>query len=220
MRIFLIHGMGRTPASMWLLSQRLRRAGHRTSTFGYTVTLEGLETIGERFLGHIRDGLAKERARSGGAEPEFAVVGHSLGNVVTRMVSPRLPAGFGGFVMLAPPNRSPAMARLLGDNPVFQAVTQDAGRKLVDDEFFERLPVPDVPALIIAGTRGPQLRWLPFGEQAHDAVVGVDEARLDGIPLVEVPAVHTFLMNRGDVFALIREFLDRRTAHKGGSDRP
>ena len=203
MRVFLIHGMGRTPASMWGLAMRLRMAGHWPSTFGYMVTLENLEAIGERFLSHVEDALIADRADG---EP-YAVVGHSLGSIVTRLVSPQLPEGFRKFIMLAPPNHPPAIARALRGNPIFRAVTRDAGSKLTDADFYDRLPVPEVPSLIIAGNRGPRVSWLPFGDEPHDAVVGVDETRLGEIPVIQVPAIHTFLMNRADVFAHIRSFL-------------
>lgn len=221
MRIFLIHGMGRTPASMWGLAVRLRLAGHQPSLFGYSVMFETLERIAERFRGHIEKTLAGDReerpaeastadlaetAAITGPIP-YAVIGHSLGNIITRLALPELPAGFQRFIMLAPPNSSPAMARELQDHPLYQAVTRDAGQKLCDDEFYEDLPVPEVPALILAGTRGFGAPWHPLGHKVNDAVVALDETRLAGIEVEEVPGIHSFLMNRPDVFSRIRDFL-------------
>jgi len=184
---------------MAVLAWRLRRAGYRTRTFGYAVTFESLERITERFVNRIGSELAGEPS-------PWAVVGHSLGCVVTRFAMPRLPAGARAFVMLAPPNHPPAIARALAGNWLFRAFTRDAGRKLVDSEFFAALPRPTMPALVIAGTRGPLASWLPFRGQPNDSIVRVEEARLEGVPLVEIPGAHTFLMNRADVFAKIREF--------------
>ena len=206
MRVFLIHGMGRTPASMWFLAMRLRMLGYRPSLFGYTVTVEPLDRIAERFERHIT-GVLQEDAHGNG--DEWAVIGHSLGNIITRLASPRLPAGFGRFIMMAPPNHSPAVARELQDNPVFQVLASDAGQRLCDEEFYEALPTPDVPSLIIAGERGVKGGWHPLGMTPNDAVVGVEETTLDGVPQVVVPGVHTFLMNRRDVFSLIRGFLEQ-----------
>lgn len=194
--------MGRTPLSMWLLAKRLEKSGHSVSLFGYAVTFEALEDIGERFLEHIETQLTDRE------QERYAVVGHSLGNIITRQVLPRLPDGFERFVMLAPPNQGATLARLLKDNPLFRAATQDAGRKLADAEFFDALPVPDVPSMIIAGTRGPQVSWLPFGSAVNDCIVSLDETRLGEIPVEEVPAAHSFLMNRLDVFERVQAFLD------------
>jgi triacylglycerol lipase len=205
--VFLVHGMGRTPVSFALLRRRLRAAGHDVVGFHYMVTRETLDGIAARFAAHVR-------ARAG--DEPFAVVGHSLGNVVTRMCLPL--AGLRRFVMLAPPNQPPAMARALRDNgllrPVFRALTRDAGRKLHDDDFYARLPLPDVPAIVVAGNHGPGQAWLPFRGAPSDGVVAVDETRLPGVPHVQLRALHTFIMNDARVGRLVLSFL-----HDGDAER-
>ena len=216
MRVFLIHGMGRTPASMWLLAWRLREAGHRPSLFGYAVSLTPIDEIVSKLRLHVAARLAADEAAGGGpaggpsAEPApYAMIGHSLGNLLTRLASPALPAGFSRFVQLAPPNQSPASARLLRDQTIFQAVTQDAGRKLADEEFFATVPVPDVPTLILAGDAGPRQTFLPpFRGEPNDGVLSVEETRLPGIAHLVLPAIHTFIMNRRDTTRAILAFLD------------
>jgi pimeloyl-ACP methyl ester carboxylesterase len=198
-RVFLIHGMGRSRASMALLARRLRAQGHTTSTWGYFVTRAPVSVIAERFAAHVRDAIT-------GDEP-FAVVGHSLGNIVTRAASPALPKGFARFVMLAPPNQPPLLAKALAGNPIFKMLTQDAGARLLDPTFYAGLPVPDVPMLIVAGTGGPTAKWLPFQGAPSDGVVAVEETRLPGVPSLDVPAIHTFIMNDRDVAAAVGRFL-------------
>ncbi len=213
MRVFLIHGMGRTPVSMWILAQRLARAGHETTLFGYAVTVESLPAIAQRFVARVDETLsgagdAVRDADAGGAAPEpYAVVGHSLGNIITRFASADLPPGLCRFAMIAPPNQPPAMARTLRDNHLFKWLARDAGQRLTDPDFYADLSTPEVPSLIIAGTRGPRWRRLPFDGRPNDSVVSVDETRLGNIRLVEVHGAHTFLMNRRDVFDLIQAFL-------------
>lgn len=208
MRVFLIHGMGRTPLSMAILKRRLEKSGHRVTLFGYLVTTETLAAIGERFLSKVEETLGRDRQNRDGAEDDgrWAVIGHSLGNIVTRWASPRLPEGFERFVMLAPPNHPPAIARALERNWIFRLLTRDAGSKLADPSFYKNLPIPQVPSLIVAGTRGPRFRWLPFGGSPNDCLVAVDETHLGTFPVVEVHAAHSFLMNRRDVFAVIERF--------------
>ena len=206
MRVFLPHGMGRSPASMWPLAVRLKRAGHRPSLFGYFVAFETFDQIVNRYLRQVNQVLAEDR-EMGEDISNWAVVGHSLGNLITRQASPSLPPGFSRFVMLAPPNQPPASARRLRDNFLFKALTRDAGQTVSDPSFFENLPVPDVPSLVIAGDAGPKVGWLPF-DGPHDAVVQVAETRLDDIPVLQIPAMHTFMMNRRDVADVILEFLE------------
>ena len=201
MRVFLIHGMGRTSVSLALLARRLRLAGHDVSSYGYFVSRDALEVIADRFVEHITRHLD--------GDDEFAVVGHSLGNVITRMVLARLPR-LTRLVMLAPPNLPPALARRLQGNPIFRVLTQDAGRKLVDaDVFYASLPVPAVPTLIVAGTRGPRFAGSPWQGRENDGIVGVDETVLDGpsISHVTVNAVHTLIMNDVEVSRLVLRFL-------------
>ncbi len=187
------------------LGHRLTQAGHPTTSFGYRVLASDLETVRGRFVERVLRVLAEDAAD--GAPREYAVIGHSLGGVVTRLAAPDLPPGFSRFVMLGVPNRSPAVARVLGKNPIYRFLAGDAGRRLADPEFFEELPVPDVPSLIIAGTAGPRVAWLPAGPEPNDGIVRVSETHLDGVPRILVPAVHTFLMSRRDVFEAIRRFL-------------
>jgi pimeloyl-ACP methyl ester carboxylesterase len=201
----LIHGMGRTSVSLALLAARLRAAGHSTSSFGYFVSRDALDVIADRFVQHI--------ARSGGVDDEFAVVGHSLGCVVTRMVLDRLP-GLQRVVMLAPPNQPPALARVLQHNAVFRALTQDAGRRLADTEgFYAVLPTPTLPTLVLAGTGGPRFARSPWQGAVNDGIVAVDETHLGdaaALPLAQhvlVPAVHTLIMNSAEATGHILRFL-------------
>ena len=211
MHVILIHGMGRTPASMWLLGHRLRRAGYSTSSFGYLVTLESLDAIVERFRLHVEQAVDRYGAA------EYGIVGHSLGGLITRLASPKLPSGFKAFAMLAPPNRSPVIARRLKGNPLFRALTRDVGQRLAGRELFEQAPIPEVPTLVVAGTRGPRSARLPFGGDPNDGVLRLQETHLEGAERFEIEGVHTFLMNRVDVFENLHQFfLEHGLAAGGG----
>ncbi len=218
-RVVLIHGMGRTSVSLALLAARLRAAGHSTSSFGYFVSRDALDVIADRFVDHI--------ARGGGVDGDYAIVGHSLGCIVTRMVLERLP-GLQRVVMLAPPNHPPALARLLQNNPVFRALTQDAGRRLADAEgFYADLPRPAHPTLVVAGTAGPRFARSPWQGAANDGIVGVDETFLGEaeaqphVQHIQVPAVHTLIMNSAEVTGHILRFLaDELPLLPRGPDAP
>ena len=207
MRVFLIHGMGRSRVSMLPLAAKLRRAGHDPSLFGYSVVRHPIERIAERFVKHIELVKAEDAKRS--RHPHYAIIGHSLGNIVTRFATEQLPKGLAAFAMLAPPNNSPLMARHLQNNPVFKVLTQDAGQRLADQGFYDSLSRPDVRTLIVAGDKAPKKSWLPFKDNASDGVVSVDETRLEGVEHCVMPALHTFIMNHPQVVSELIRFLER-----------
>ncbi len=76
--VVLLHGLGRTPASMKTLHGRLEQAGYDVTNWGYSSTRERIEEHGERlheFLAELDDDLAVKRIH---------IVGHSLGGFVAR----------------------------------------------------------------------------------------------------------------------------------------
>lgn len=194
---------------MLLLASRLKRAGHRPSTFGYYVSTGTLEGVRDRWVQHLEDALAKERRGDEEGPVPYAIIGHSLGNIITRYAADSLPPGLSRLIMLAPPNQVPKLARALAQNPLYRALTGDAGQRLADPAFYEALQSPDVPTLVFAGEAGSSARFLPLRAVVGDGVVGVEETRLLGAHVHRiVPAVHTFIMNDREVTRMICEFLE------------
>lgn len=191
-RAILIHGMGRTPLAMLVLAARLRAAGFRPVLFGYSVTFEtwdGCLARLEKFLGrHTSTG-------------DFILVGHSLGSVLIRAALPKLARSPVACFFLAPPTVACAAARRLAPGRAYRLLTGEMGQLLADESFMAALPVPGVPTKIYAGTGGPVGRYSPFGMEANDGVLAVRETLLPLIPVKQVPAIHTFIMNGKDVAA-------------------
>jgi hypothetical protein len=185
--VFLVHGMGRTPLSMFLLGRRLERAGYRVASFGY------LSTTGT--VGDLGAALAQRVDAMAGEAPCVHFVGHSLGNIIVRwMLANERPARAGRVVMLAPPNQGAAVAdrwaRWVG-----WAVPTIRELRTHAETPARTLALPgDVDVGIIAGLR--------------DAKVRVHETHLDGArDHAVVPSYHTFIMNRADVHRLVCTFL-------------
>ena len=201
MDVVLLHGMGRTPLSMLRLRHRLRRAGHRAILFGYSPTFETL------------DGATARLARLVGrrVQAPYALVGHSLGSVIIRNALGRLqdrpPAA---CAFLAPPMVACKAARFFSRFWLYRVVMGEMGQLLADAAFMWRLPLPPMPTRVYAGTGGPRASWLPFGMEANDGILGVAEAtaRFEG-RVVEVPAIHTFIMHSKTVAADLAGFLDQ-----------
>jgi pimeloyl-ACP methyl ester carboxylesterase len=191
--VFLVHGMGRTPVSMYLLERRLEAAGYRVVNFGYSVAADSIGELGGE--------LAHAVAEQAGSAPRIHFVGHSLGNILVRwMLVHAPPPAAGRVVMLAPPNQGAAAADRYGEwigwllRPVRELGTGEAS-------VPRKLPTPgDVEIGVVAGAR--------------DGTVRVAETRLDGArEHVVVPAEHTFIMNRGDVHQLVLRFLREGSFH-------
>jgi hypothetical protein len=106
------------------------------------------------------------------------------------------------------------VAKTLERNSLFRWLTRDAGDKLLDPEFFATLPAPQVPTLVFAGTGGPRQSWLPFEGRPNDGILLVEETRIAGGREIRVDGVHTFLMNRRDVYHAVRSFLHERAAER------
>lgn len=190
MKAILIHGMGRTPLAMLVLAARLRAAGFRPALFGYSVTFEGWEAC----VGRLEKFIARHAA-----EGDFIMVGHSLGSVLTRAILPRLPRPPLACFFLAPPTVACAAAQRLAPRGFYRLLTGEMGQLLADKAFMAALPLPNVPTKIYAGTGGPTGRYSPFGIEPNDGVLALSETLLADIPVEQIPAIHTFIMNGKEV---------------------
>lgn len=196
MKALLVHGMGRTSASMRPLARRLRAAGVEVELFGYLSTVESLERIVTRLIARI------ERISG---QP-YVVVGHSLGGLLLRMAVARLPDGVPRperLVLVGTPVHAPRIARRLQRWLPYRLLHGEAGQLLGDAGRMEAIPPPTVPCTIVIGTRGPRWRWL-FSGEPNDGLVSVSEAMLGcGEEVIELRRSHTWLMNAREVRAIV-----------------
>jgi pimeloyl-ACP methyl ester carboxylesterase len=107
MRVLLVHGLGRTRRSFFLLSRRLTGSGHTPEFFSYSPWKESHKSILARPIARLR-GLAA-------TETEVGLVGHSFGGLLLReaiAVTPELRVRH--LVMLGTPMRtsSPSAPRV------------------------------------------------------------------------------------------------------------
>lgn len=192
MNILLIHGLGRTPLSMWPLSKALQAAGHTTESFGYTTMNQSFDGIAQRL---------RDRLHSLSSDGPYGIVSHSMGGVLTRAALAKatfpLPAH---VVMLAPPNQSPLAGRLAHRLPPFRWFAGQSGDNLASRDFYTRLPTLSCPYTLVAGTPGPVGAWSPFGNEPNDLIVGIEEVKMQpDDKVVTVTALHSFIMNNAKV---------------------
>ena len=203
MNILLVHGLGRTPLSMWGMSRALQKAGHTTELFGYVTLMQSFDEIAD----NLRD-----RLRTLSELGPYGIVTHSMGGILTRaaLTNPffALPQH---VVMLAPPNTSPRAARIANRFLPFRWFATQSGQNMATPAFYDTLPTLSCPYTLIAGTLGPTGPLSPFGEEINDLIVGISEIRMTPTdPIIQVPALHSFIMNNDLVQQATIRALSRR----------
>lgn len=201
MKILLIHGLSRTPLSLMGLERSLQQIGLVTEQFGYLAVTESFDRIVERLRGRLQT-LA--------SQGNYGIVAHSLGGLLVRVA-----LGLGSIkspqhiVMLGTPNQLPRLAlhawKLI---PPFRWWTGQCGFNLSNRDWFATLPKIQAPYTIVAGTGGPRGFFSPFGEDLNDGIVALDETRLSQHDqIIELPVLHTFMMNDYQVQKTVKEAL-------------
>lgn len=202
--VVLVHGLGRTPASMVVLGARLEGAGFRVVNFGYPSTSEEMETLVDSL-----DGAVSKCCDHGDGTVHF--VTHSMGGILVRSYLSERDAPFNGrVVMLSPPNQGSEVIDAFGDSLLLEVILGPAGARLGTDStgIVNELGPVDYRLGIITGDRSinPIGSWLIPGPD--DGKVSIERARLVGAAdFLVVPATHTFIMNRSDVASEVVHFL-------------
>lgn len=191
--LIVLHGLGEDRGSMQPLVDHLRGTLDTTVlTFGYASVRQDIEAHG-RSLADVVDGLPQAT--------RISFVGHSLGNLVVRrwmtLASPPTLARVHRMVMLGPPNQGSELARMAAGFGVIGRL-EGAARDLVADwrRVAPLLAVPRCDFGIIAGGRGDAAGYSQLLPGDDDAVVRVEETRLDGArDFLVVPVHHAAMMH-------------------------
>lgn len=209
--VVVLHGLGRTRASMNKLCIFLQQqGGYTVFNVGYPSTRRG---IGEhaRALAHILENL-------GGIE-EINFVAHSMGNIVIRRYLADQSDEAGGrrpdprlkrFVMIGPPNHGSIAAAKIDDSGVVATVLGKPSQQLGDEwPWLETsLATPAFEFGIVAGGLGNDQGLNPLLPGDDDGVVTVASTRLAGAgDFVLVPVLHSLLINDADVLRYTLRFL-------------
>ena len=173
--------------------------------FGYASTAATIEAHG-RSLDTVVGGLPRTA--------RISFVGHSLGNLVVRRWMSLADEGdlarVDRMVMLGPPNRGSDLARQVGGVGVLAALADGAARDLVVDwpQVEPHLAVPPCEFGIVAGGRGDGSGFSPMLDGDDDAVVRVEETRLDGAgDFLLVPVHHAAMISDQRVKRATESFL-------------
>lgn len=189
MNILLLHGQGRTTHAMRILGIRLSRLGHHVLYFRYYTRTEKFTQIVDRLVDTIKTILPEDQP--------YMLVGHSMGGLLARASLPGLEDHLPfHLVLLASPSRPPRLAPYARRSRIYRYFTNDCGQQAANAEFYKALPKPAVPTTVIAGSGGPRAHWLPYGYEANDGAISMQETYLGPeYEMIQVPSIHTFIMN-------------------------
>jgi len=203
--VILLHGLARTSLSMEPLAWSLEESGYLVANIDYPSREHRIEELAPLA---VEAGL-RECANIGGSRIHF--VTHSLGGILVRQYfSTHKLHSLGRVVMLAPPNQGSKAADAMRDVPGFDWLNGPAGYQLGKGE--ESVPLslgtPNFEFAVIAADRSIDPVTSAVLDDPDDGRVSISDTRLEGMRDFQVVGTsHAFIMQKGEVFLLVRNFL-------------
>lgn len=190
--VVLLHGLGRTEASMLPLSWRLGRAGFVCHRIGYPSTRM-----------RVGEAIAFARTRIGRLGHAVHVVGHSMGGLISAALLREDALPIARVVQIGAPNLgSPAADRLGGA----WAVRRMCGPAVGELAMHDHVSAAHDRIAAIAGTGGPALPGIDLA-RPHDGIVSQTSAWAGAAHTANVPGLHSFLPVSAEVARLVITFL-------------
>jgi len=189
--VVLLHGLGRSSWSMWIMQKRFEKAGLRVVNISYPSRSQAIDEL----AGFVHERLTVAGLPEGG---RLHFVTHSMGGIVARaVIAEKRPENLGRVVMLSPPNNGSEIVDRFSDHWLFRSVMGPAAIDLgtSPQSAPRRLGPADFDLGVIMGTRSlnPIGSWMLDGPD--DGTVSVASSKLAGMSaFVLVPASHTFIM--------------------------
>ncbi len=205
--VLLVHGILRSTGTFSALEKALIDAGFDAVAISYPSSRATIEEHAE--------GLARLLDRQEGTET-VSFVTHSMGGLVVRHLLSfdrawQRRVAVHRIVLIAPPNRGSAIARVIEDIPAYRSIYGEAGQQLTPADV-SNVPMLDHPFAIIAGGTGDGEGFNPLLPGDDDGTVGLAETRLEGaMDFLVVPEIHAVISNHRDTIRATINFLKHGT---------
>lgn len=205
--VVLVHGIGRTNASMRKVEEFLRPRGYQVWNFNYPSTKHTIFELSTQYLHPFIQECCQR------AEQPVHFVTHSMGGLLVRAYLHKHPLPRAGrVVMLAPPNQGSEVADWLKEFPMYHWFLGPAGQELGTgaDSLAARLGPIRFELGVIAGDRSINLINSIRLPGADDGKVTVERTKVAGMKdFWLVHDNHTFMMRNAEVLRQIEHFLQR-----------
>ena len=203
--VVLLHGLGRTSASLNKIARTLQAEGYQTANIHYPSRSDTIEKLASPA---VESGLSE----CGENEAErIHVVTHSMGGILLRYYLENYNIdNLHRVVMLAPPNQGSKVVDFFRTVPGYILLNGPAGLQLGTD--INSVPLQlgsvDFDLGVIAGNRTINLILSRFLDNPDDGKVTVASTKVDGMcAFIEMPVTHAMMMRNNRVIGEIVNFL-------------
>ena len=205
--VVLLHGLARSSLSMERMKWFLQETGYKVANVDYPSREHKIEDLASMA---VQDGLDQCAAMNSVTRVHF--VTHSLGGILVRyFFADNEYDALGRVVMLAPPNQGSKAVDELQDWPGFEWLNGPAGYQLGKgkNSIPLQLGTPKFEFAVIAGDASIDPVTSAVLDNPDDGRVSVADTKLDGMSDFRlVDSSHAFIMQKSDVFELVRGFLE------------
>lgn len=217
-RVVLLHGLGRTDLSMYVIEQKLSERGYRVFNVGYPSTDHSIEHLAREELGP-----ALERCCAGSNDTVHFVT-HSMGGIVLRYYLEEHEIDeLGRVVMISPPNQGTELADWLAENEFLGSILGPSVEQLGTgaESVPTRLGPIDFELGVIAGNRSLNPLFSRVIPGDDDGKVAVEATKVPGMTdFLVVPHSHTYIMLNDEVVEQVAYFLENGRFRETGASAP
>ncbi len=204
--VVLIHGLGRSPRSMWMVKLWLKFCGYRVTSIGYPSRSVSIAAAVQQ---HIEPKLAALNLAPGS---RVHFVTHSLGGIVFRAWAARRDPTFplGRAVLLVPPNQGSEIIDLLQPHKwsrwVLGPVVDELGTEPHNTPKALG-PLPPGTGILMGNQRTLRLFGHVLGPE-HDGIVTTQGGQVEGQEdFAVLPVNHLTVLFKPSVMRAVHRFL-------------